>query len=136
VAIELARRGLEVVGVDLDPAMIDAARAKAPELDWRQADLAEVDLRRAFDAVVLAGNVLIFVVSGSEQAVLENMGRHLRRGGLCISGFGLRPGGLRPERLDELCATAGLDLVDRFATWGRDPYTEGGAYAVSVHRRR
>ena len=30
VAIELARRGHEVVGVDLDPGMLDTARAKAP----------------------------------------------------------------------------------------------------------
>jgi len=34
VAIELARRGLDVVGVDADPGMLSAARAKAPELEW------------------------------------------------------------------------------------------------------
>src|SRR5262245_37948055 len=32
VAIELARRGIEVVGVDLDADMIEAARRKAPGL--------------------------------------------------------------------------------------------------------
>src|SRR5579863_6979176 len=32
VAIELARRGLDVVGVDLDPVMLRQAEAKAPEL--------------------------------------------------------------------------------------------------------
>jgi SAM-dependent methyltransferase len=34
VAIELFRRGLDVVGVDLDPSMLARARAKAPGLPW------------------------------------------------------------------------------------------------------
>jgi 2-polyprenyl-3-methyl-5-hydroxy-6-metoxy-1,4-benzoquinol methylase len=33
VAIELARRGIAVLGVDADPDMIAAARSKAPELE-------------------------------------------------------------------------------------------------------
>src|SRR5690606_13138639 len=44
VAIELARRGVDVVGVDRDQQMVDAARAKAPELRWQVDDLAVVDL--------------------------------------------------------------------------------------------
>ncbi len=33
VGIELAARGVEVVGVDLDEKMLNAARCKAPDLD-------------------------------------------------------------------------------------------------------
>src|SRR3954463_248439 len=40
VAIELARRGYATVGVDVDPALLDRARSKAPELDWVLGDLA------------------------------------------------------------------------------------------------
>ena len=40
VAIELARRGCHVVGVDLDAPMIRAAQAKAPEIDFHLGDLA------------------------------------------------------------------------------------------------
>src|SRR5438552_8170869 len=54
----LARRGIDVVGVDIDPEMLATARRKAPGVDWRIADLATVDLRRTFDAAVLAGNVM------------------------------------------------------------------------------
>src|SRR5437870_9086809 len=76
VAIELARRGLEVVGLDGDPGMLSAARAKAPDLEWAEADLSdfalfEADGRsapRRFDVAVLAGNVMIFVVPGTEGA--------------------------------------------------------------------
>jgi hypothetical protein len=38
------------------------------------------------------------------------------------------------DRYDEEAAGAGLELVERFATWDRAPFA-GGDYAVSVHRR-
>ncbi|MEW6474204.1 MAG: class I SAM-dependent methyltransferase [Actinomycetota bacterium] len=135
VAIELARRGLDVVGVDADPGMLSAARAKAPELDWVLADLTVLDLpERRFDAAVMAGNVMIFVVPGTEGAVLERLAAHLRPGGLVVAGFQLVPGGLTLARYDELAGAAGLTLVERFATWDRHPWSPGGDYAVSVHR--
>lgn len=42
VAIELARRGYPVVGVDADEEMLGTARAKAPELSWISADLSDL----------------------------------------------------------------------------------------------
>ncbi|HEV7536104.1 MAG TPA: class I SAM-dependent methyltransferase [Acidimicrobiia bacterium] len=142
VAIELARRGLEVVGLDADPGMLSGARAKAPDLEWIEGDLADFDLfegdgrqvHRRFDAGVMAGNVMIFVVPGTEGAVLEHVARHLHPGGLVVAGFQLIAGRLALETYDGLAAAAGLTLADRFATWGRDPWEAGGDYAVSVHR--
>jgi ubiquinone/menaquinone biosynthesis C-methylase UbiE len=135
VAIELARRGLDVVGVDADPGMLSAARSKAPELEWVLADLTALDLpERRFNAAVMAGNVMIFVVPGTEGAVLERLAAHLEPGGLVVAGFQLVRGGFTLERYDELAAAAGLDLADRFGTWDRDPWAAGDDYAVSVHR--
>jgi len=139
VAVELARRGLDVVGLDADPGMLSVARAKAPGLEWILADLSDFDLREAdgrrrFDAVVMAGNVMIFVVPGTEGAVLERVAAHVRPGGVVVAGFQLIPGRLDLERYDGLAATAGLTLAGRWATWDRDPWTPGGDYAVSVHR--
>ena len=141
VAIELARRGLEAVGVDADPGMLSAARAKAPELEWVLADLSDFTLPdadgpgvRRFDAAVLAGNVMIFVVPGTEGAVLARTAAHLHPGGLVVAGFQLVAGRLSLEHYDEMASAAGLTLADRFATWDRDPWTDGGDYAVSVHR--
>jgi SAM-dependent methyltransferase len=141
VAIELARRGLEVVGVDADPGMLSAARAKAPELEWIAADLSDFELPhpdgpgpRQFDAAVMAGNVMIFVVPGTEGAVLERLAAHLRPGGLVVAGFQIVPDRPTVEHYDELAAAAGLTLADRFATWDRAPWAPGGDYAVSVHR--
>ena len=136
VAVELARRGVEVVGVDIDPQMLAAARAKAPELEFHEADLASFDLGRRFDAVVAAGNVMIFLTPGTEQAVLERLAAHLTPGGALISGFALGRGELDLGRFDRLAEAAGLTLRARYGTWERAPFVAAGAdYAVSVHAR-
>lgn len=137
VAIELSRRGHDVVGVDQDPAMLEVAREKAPQIPWVQGDLSDpgLDLGRRFDLVVAAGNVLIFVSPGTEGAVLDTMARHLIDGGRVVSGYSLRPGGLGVAVHDELAARAGLILEDRWSTWDRNPFAPGSNYAVSVHRR-
>jgi SAM-dependent methyltransferase len=135
VAMELARRGLGVVGVDLDPEMLAVARAKAPLIRWVESDLAGVDLGHTFDGVVMAGNVMIFLTPGSEGAVLANMARHLDHGGLLIAGFSLAEGRLRLSDYDDLAEAAGLEEAERWATWDRRPFAAGADYAVSVHRK-
>jgi SAM-dependent methyltransferase len=135
VARELARRGFEVVGVDADPAMIETARQKAPQLDWRLDDLASMQLGRTFDAAVMAGNVMLFVTRGTEGAVVMNLARHLVPGGLLVAGFQLFPGRLSLERYDALAEAAGLELRERWGTWDRGAWRPGGDYAVSVHCR-
>ena len=132
---ELARRGLDVVGVDVDAEMLATARRKAPDVEWRLADLASVDLGRAFDAIVMAGNVMIFLAPGSEQDVVSNLARHLRPGGVLIAGFQIQRGRLTVERYDELAAHAGLILAERWSTWECGAWHGAGDYAVSVHRR-
>jgi SAM-dependent methyltransferase len=135
VAIELAARGFDVVGVDLDPMMLDEARKKAGHLEWVLGDLAELRLKRDFDAAVLAGNVIIFVGPGTEGDVLARVTAHLVPGGLLVAGFQLT-GRLTLDAYDAAADAAGLDLVERYATWNRDAFAPGGDYVVCVHRRR
>ena len=137
VAIELERLGHRVVGIDLDPAMLEAARLKAPALSWIEGDLAgpHLSLDRQFDVVVMAGNVLIFTSPGTEAKVLSNMAAHLVPGGRLIAGYSLQAGGLSVTTHDELATEVGLLLEDRWSTWEREPFGEGCTYAVSVHRR-
>jgi SAM-dependent methyltransferase len=134
VAIELARRGLDVVGVDLDSDMIGVARAKAPELTWVHADLSELDLPTRFEAIVLAGNVIPYVASDRRHATVVACARHLAPGGRLIAGFQLQAGWPSLADYDRWCGSAGLALADRYATWDRHPFTDAGAYAVSVHQ--
>lgn len=134
VAIELARRGLEVTGTDLDLDMIELARAKAPELSWIHADLSELDLPTRFDAIVLAGNVVPYVTSSRREAAIAACAQHLRPGGRLIAGFQLQDNWPTVADYDRWCASAGLVLEARYASWDRQPFTNKDSYAVSVHR--
>jgi SAM-dependent methyltransferase len=141
VAMRLAERGFDCVGVDIDSSMLDAARRRAPGLAWVRADLADLDLARPFDLVVAAGNVVPLVAEGTEVTVVARMAAHVAPGGVLVAGFGLDRAHLPPTaahiRLDDYdawCAAAGLARELRFATWQAGPYV-GGGYAVSVHRR-
>ncbi|MCU1346470.1 MAG: SAM-dependent methyltransferase [Acidimicrobiia bacterium] len=136
VAIELARRGLDVVGVDVDPDMLALARSKAPELTWVQSDLATMDLGRQFDLAILAGNVLLFTPPESEPAVIAQLARHLRPDGHLLMGFQLLPGRITADQLDQWCHQAELEPVARWSTWEGEPFVDGSPYLVSVHRRR
>ena len=139
VAIELARRGHDVVGVDLDPAMLDLARSKAPDLPWIEGDLASTIVttaagdQRQFDAAVAAGNVMIFLERGTEAAVVANIAAHLRPGGALVAGFQLSDGYMQLHVYDALAQRNGLELEARYSTWEGAPF-DGGDYAVSVHR--
>jgi SAM-dependent methyltransferase len=126
---------VDVVGVDLEADMLAVAREKAPELRWVEANLAGLDLGRRVDVVVAAGNVLLFVTPIDRAGAVAACARHLRPGGRLLNGFQLVAGGPTLPELDRWAADAGLALEDRFATWQGAPFTLGGAYAISVHRR-
>jgi SAM-dependent methyltransferase len=132
VAVELARHGLEVVGVDVDASMLATAQQRAPEIEWVRADLSTLDLGRTFDVVLMAGNVPLFTPPGTEAALVAGVARHVGAGGLLVAGFSLDRG-YDLVAYDEHAAAVGLVLVERWATWDRQPHT-GGSYAVSVHR--
>jgi SAM-dependent methyltransferase len=136
VAIELARRGFDVVGIDTAAAMLAVAREKAPQLGWIEADLAHLGtaVDSEFDLILLAGNVMIFVEPGSEHSVVHELASHLAPDGLLVSGFSILPKRLSLKEYDHCAETAGLAQVARWATWDREPF-DHGTYAVSVHQR-
>jgi SAM-dependent methyltransferase len=136
VAIRLAERGMATVGVDVDRSLVARAREKAPALEWVVADLAELgrdDVDGPFDAIVMAGNVMIFVAVGTEPAVVANLAARLGPGGLLVAGFQVLPGRLPLARYEQCTAAAGLTPVTRLATWDGEPFT-GGDYVVAVDR--
>lgn len=134
VAIELARRGVEVVGVDADESMIATARDRGPGITWVHRDVADLHLGRTFDAVVMAGNVPLFLPSGTTAALVAGCARHLSPAGVLVAGFSLDRG-YGVDDYDAEASAVGLELVERYATWDRDPFGPDDDYAVSVHRR-
>ncbi|NJC11760.1 SAM-dependent methyltransferase [Micromonospora profundi] len=139
VGAALAERGHTVVGVDADPALVEAAQADYPGPRWLVADLAELDLPalgevEPFDAAVLAGNVLAFVAVGTEPEVLRRIAGHLRPDGVLAVGFGTERG-YPLTAFDADAVAAGLRLEHRFATWDLRPWHDDADFAVSVLRR-
>lgn len=139
VAGALSARGHQVVGVDADPALIDAAEADYPGPHYVVADLTELDLAAhdepdLFDAAVLAGNVMVFVAPGSEGDVLDSIAAHLRPDGFAIVGFGTDRGYPLID-FDAAAATTGLRLEHRFATWDLRAWHDEADFAVTVLRK-
>ena len=92
--IAFAGLGYDVVGVDVDASMLAVARADAPDLDWREADLATFDLGERFDLVLLAGNIVPLLEAGTLPAVAQRLAAHTD--GLLVCGFGLDADHLPP----------------------------------------
>jgi SAM-dependent methyltransferase len=137
VGAELYRRGHTVVGVDVDPTLVAAAREDHPGPDWLVADLATLDLpgtEGEFDAVVCAGNVLPYLAPNTERQVLMQLYTHVRPDGFGVFGFGLARG-YSLTNFDTDAATSGWRLEHRFATWDLRPFDGGADFAVSVLRR-
>lgn len=133
---ELLRRGHTVVGVDVDPLLVEAARADHPDGDWHVGDLAELDLPAAgvaepFDIAVMAGNVLTFVAEGTEVEVLRRIRRHLVPGGRLVVGFGAGRG-YAFAQLDLDAREAGFRVEHRFSTWDLRPFEAGSDFLVAV----
>ena len=138
VAIELARRGIDVVGVDLDDDLLDFARRSEPSLRWVHADLATMRLDRTFDVVRDArqrDGVLPTHRPRRDHPQLRCPPRAARA--CWWRGFQL-------ESADDSLTLARLrrDVhVTAASNWPSDgrrgsaTRTDAGNYAVSVHRR-
>lgn len=133
VGAELARRGHRVTAVDLDPILLDAARATGL-LTVVSADLAELERPEiGFDAVVAAGNVMIFLAPGSEAEVCRNLAAQLAPGGVLVAGFATDHR-YTVDVFDADLAAAGLVHEHRFSTWDLRPWRADAGWAVTVAR--
>jgi SAM-dependent methyltransferase len=83
--LEHLRRWYAVEGLDLDPAMLEHARSRLPDVLLHEGDMREFALGREFDAVtcLFSAIALVRTVDGLRQAV-ATMGSHLRSGGVLI----------------------------------------------------
>ncbi len=99
--LPLLRRGYEVVGRDVSPAMLRVAREKLPSArlhaDVAQGDIRELRLGRTFDAILCLGTFNYFTSAADVGRAFGVCRRHLRPGGLLV-----------------------LDLTN-FDAWLRDP---------------
>jgi|SRR5690625_1634375 len=135
----LATQGHDVVGVDIDPLLIEAAQEDYPNARWITADLVLLDLpaageRLPFDAIVSGGNVLPFIPSGLVGQALERMAAHLTPEGVMVIGFGVHRR-LSLDDFDAGVAQAGLRIDNRFESWDLRPWHDDADFAVSILRK-
>lgn len=131
--------GHRVVGVDVDPTLIAAAKADHPGPTWIVEDLAELDLgahgvTEPFDAIVSAGNVMAFLAPSTRRPVLERMRAHLAAEGRAALGFGAGRGYEFSDFLED-AAAAGLEPDLLLSTWDLRPFTDESGFLVAVLRR-
>jgi ubiquinone/menaquinone biosynthesis C-methylase UbiE len=80
-----AVHGFEVDGIDLDPALLAIARAKCPRGRFVDADMADFDLGRTYDAVLcLFGSIGYLVTRPRLWAALARLRAHLAPGGVAV----------------------------------------------------
>jgi ubiquinone/menaquinone biosynthesis C-methylase UbiE len=93
-AVRLAKRGLEVVGVDIAPSLVAHCRERAASAvaevgaeegaetaSFQQGDMRELDYDGEFDAVLLLSGSFGFYEDETNEGVLARMARALRPGG-------------------------------------------------------
>jgi ubiquinone/menaquinone biosynthesis C-methylase UbiE len=83
--LELLREHYDVVGLDLDPALLTIARERLPGVELIEGDMTAFDLGRRFDAVVcLFSSIGYARTVGRLDAALASMARHVAPGGTLI----------------------------------------------------
>lgn len=134
----LAEVGHQVVGVDVDPALIEAAEQDHPGPRWLVGDLAELDLPARgidapFEAIVCAGNVMTFLAPSTRREVLRRFHAHLAADGRAAIGFGAGRDYEFGEFLGDVEA-AGLEPDLLLSTWDLRPLTDGSDFIVALLR--
>ncbi len=134
----LASLGHHVVGVDVDPVLIEAAEQDHPGPRWLVADLALLDLAahgitEAFDVIVSAGNVMTFLAPNTRVRVLARLRAHLIDGGRAVIGFGA---GRNYEFGDFFndAAEAGFTPDLLLSTWDLRPFAKDDNFLVAILR--
>ncbi|HUA61887.1 MAG TPA: class I SAM-dependent methyltransferase [Verrucomicrobiae bacterium] len=80
-AVELARRGIRMTGVDISPGFLAEARNSAPDIEWIQGDMRALPWRGRFDAAYCWGNSFAYFDYPNCRRFLEAIAASLRPGG-------------------------------------------------------
>jgi SAM-dependent methyltransferase len=134
----LAAAGHHVVGVDVDPVLIKAAKEDHPGPSWLVGDLAELDLAargitEPFDIIVAAGNVMTFLALSTRIRVLGRLRAHLLGDGRAVIGFGAGREYEFTQFLDD-AADAGFTPDLLLSTWDLRPFTDTSDFLVAILR--
>jgi SAM-dependent methyltransferase len=133
----LHRRGHRVVGIDIDPVLIAAARHDNPGPDYHVCDLLTLDVleeAELFDAAISAGNVITYVAPNTQVEVLSSIRRYLKPDAPYVLGFHTER--YRPTDFVKDASAAGFTVELQFSTWDLRPWHDDADFVVFLLRNR
>lgn len=136
VARYLHERGVRVVGIDLSPVLVEAARGLNPGIEFAQGDMRSLEVGDETMAGVVAFYSLVHIPRAEVGGVLAELRRTLRPSGVLLLAFHVGEHVLhldewwgkrvsvdfyffRPEVMEGLLSEAGFKVMDVFE---REPY--------------
>jgi len=143
VGASLLRRGHDVTAVEKDLKLVAQSRRLFPDLVVVESDilalspelLAEHGRPAAYDVVVVAGNVMIYLAEDTEIRALESLRDVLAPGGRILVGYNAVRGPRHSrdypyEDFARHVEAAGLEVQHRFGSWDLTPPADDYVLAV------
>jgi len=160
VTIPIAQAGIEVVGLDSAPAMLEVARHKAAaariNVQWVTADMTGFSLKQHFGLIIIPFRSFLHLLTDAEQlACLRCVYEHLSLGGRFALNFFVPPipiaGSRRPfislihkqmrlryvsrEEMESLLEHGGFEIEALYGGFNREPFTESSSELIWLARR-
>jgi SAM-dependent methyltransferase len=155
VTLAIAREGIDIVGLDNAPPMLDIARRKATlegvELTWVEADMGRFHLDRLFSLVIIPYRSFLHLLTDEDQAsCLEAIRNHLVPGGRLALSFFVPPFAFPPgqkpiisklhkqmrlryvsrEEMQSLLQNAGFEVEALYGGFAGEPFTASSGEMV------
>ena len=129
--LEYLRSRCEVVGLDIEPAMLAQARTRLPGVELVEADMRDFSLRRSFDAVVCLFSSIGYMASPEElDSAIRTMAAHLVPGGVLVVDGWVRPEAWRDPGSQHALAARAEDLAVARVGWS---HREGNRTQLETH---
>jgi ubiquinone/menaquinone biosynthesis C-methylase UbiE len=160
VTIPIAQAGVEVVGLDNAPAMLDIARRKAAtagvNVRWVTADMRTFHLDRRFGLVLIPfRSFLHMLTDADQQACLQRVYEHLLPGGRFALNFFVQKLAARSAvpvisriykeirvryvsqaEMERLLTSAGFEIEALYGWFDKRPFTDSSGEMVWLARRK
>jgi SAM-dependent methyltransferase len=109
--LEYLRSWYAVEGLDAEPALIEVARQRLPQVTFHVGDMRDFELGRRFDIVTCLFSSIGYMHTPADLALaLATMGRHLSPGGLLLVEPWLSPGAFDPLHFGGPIVAEGPDV--------------------------
>ena len=101
--LEQLRAHYDVAGLDLDPGLLEIARARLPDVPLHERNMVDFELRRTFDAVTCLFSSIGYVKTAENlRRAVAAMARHLAEPGFLVVEPWITPERWRPRHVGAL----------------------------------